>query len=308
MKRISRFFCVLSQDSCREPSSHPKDYFDLERVTKVKCKDMFSYCQYISSGCSKSCFKLLICRAELHKIAGNQIFTHNCQRFSCDLEQPPISQFYPICSSLFHNAEQHTKRIRSFYLGGCMKAVQPPFLYKLVFISTYQTCVAFLIFDAPKVKDTFLMPFFIAKNRQVQFIPDPNYFGPDELLLMVTDGQYVPWFDSVGLVLLGRDPGILRQLFVWQKAFNQHHQQENMCDICEPTLSWRETWVTYISYIKSFECTLLLFAAWIHDFFDYPFCEARLRNFAVVTHPNPNLQFISFPIVIGTGSIPKYIT
>jgi len=31
------------------------------------------------------------------------------------------------------------------------------------------------------------------KNRQVQFMPDPNYFGPDELLLMVTDGQYVPW-------------------------------------------------------------------------------------------------------------------
>jgi len=26
---------------------------------------------------------------------------------------------------------------------------------------------------------------------QVQFMPDPNYFGPDELLLMVTDGQYV---------------------------------------------------------------------------------------------------------------------
>ena len=28
-------------------------------------------------------------------------------------------------------------------------------------------------------------------------MPDPNYFGPDELLLMVTDGQYVPCFGSV---------------------------------------------------------------------------------------------------------------
>lgn len=65
-----------------------------ERVTKVKCKDMFSYCQYISyHRCFKS-LKLLNCQVGLHKTAGNQIFTHTTAsefllfaKASCDLEQ-----------------------------------------------------------------------------------------------------------------------------------------------------------------------------------------------------------------------------
>ena len=27
--------------------------------------------------------------------------------------------------------------------------------------------------------------------RQVQFMPDPNYHGPDEIMVLVTDGEYV---------------------------------------------------------------------------------------------------------------------
>ena len=31
----------------------------------------------------------------------------------------------------------------------------------------------------------------VCRLRQVQFMPDPNYHGPDEIMVLVTDGEYV---------------------------------------------------------------------------------------------------------------------
>lgn len=36
-------------------------------------------------------------------------------------------------------------------------------------------------------------PTLVAAWGQVQFMPDPNYHGTDELLIRVTDGEYVSY-------------------------------------------------------------------------------------------------------------------
>lgn len=172
--------------------------------------------------------------------------THNCQwvallfvKVSCDLEQTSnvtILGFYvilyPICSSLFHKNCRTTHQKNQIILSRWLHKGSLTSLPLgenttsrrvstfTCWSSTYQTCVSFPYFWCAKSYGTYYAACFLmrpTKNRQVQFIPDPNYFGPDELLLMVTDGQYVPWsYFEVGNSL-------------WQKkAFKKRHQQKNI--------------------------------------------------------------------------------
>lgn len=128
--------------------------------------------------------------------------------------------------------------------------------------------------------------FYRQKNRQVQFMPDPNYFGPDELLLMVTDGQYVPW-ELIPFIWIG-------QISLWQKfAFNifnkRRQQKKHVSDICEAdTFGLSEVKFDSLRF-KSFEYTIVAIFCCLDTFsvsLTKPFCEARLHNSLVVTRSN----------------------